>query len=112
INDNETILLGMAVKQDENIQGMMASLATLIGHFSTLEGRIDNLEGHFGAFEQNVNNRFWLLEDRFGTLEGRFGLLEDRLGTLEHGGNNRFEGKDKKLDQIMLLLDTFISKPE
>ncbi len=118
INHNETILLGMAVKQGENIQGMMASLATLNEHFSiqdgridtldghieTLDGRIDTLDGHIetldgrlGAFEQNVNNRF-------ETLEGRF-------GTLEQSVDSRFEGQDKKLDQIVLLLNTLISKP-
>ena len=104
INHNETILLGMAVKQGENIQGMMASLATLNEHFSIQDGRIDTLDGHIetldgrlGAFEQNVNNRF-------ETLEGRF-------GTLEQSVDSRFEGQDKKLDQIVLLLNTLISKP-
>ena len=98
INHNETILLGMATKQGENIQGMMASLATLTEHFSTLEGRIDTLEGRLGAFEQNVTNRF--------------GTLEQSVNSRFEGQDQKFEAQDRKLDQIVLLLNTLISKPE
>ena len=105
ISHNETILLGMAVKQGENIQGMMASLTTLDEHFSTLEGHVGTLEDRLGTFEQSVDNRF-------GTLEGR-------LDTFEQSVNSRFEEQGKlledhgnKLDQILILLNTLTPKPD
>jgi hypothetical protein len=84
ISHNETILLGMAIKQDENIREVKSSLAALSEHLNTLDGRV-------GAFEQSVNGRF---------------------ETLEQSMNSRFEGQDKKFDQILLLLNTLIPKPE
>ena len=42
IDHNETMLLGMAVKQDENIREVKSSLAALNEHLNT--------------FEQNVNS--------------------------------------------------------
>jgi peptidoglycan hydrolase CwlO-like protein len=77
IDHNETMLLGMAMKQDENIREVKSSLAALNEHLNT--------------FEQRVNGRF---------------------ETFELSINSRFEGQDKKFDQILLLLNTLIPKPE
>ncbi|HEY6540714.1 MAG TPA: hypothetical protein VIZ18_07245 [Ktedonobacteraceae bacterium] len=44
ITHNETMLLGMVIKQEENIREIKASLAALNEHLS--------------IFEQNVNSRF------------------------------------------------------
>jgi hypothetical protein len=44
ITHNETMLLGMVIKQEENIREIKASLAALNEHLST--------------FEQSVNSRF------------------------------------------------------
>jgi uncharacterized coiled-coil protein SlyX len=41
-------------------------------------------------------------------IDGRLGSLEGRLGSLE----GRFEVQDKKLDQVLLLLNTLVPKPE
>lgn len=109
IDHNETILLGMAVKQDENIREIKSSLAALSGRFETFEqsvnGRFEALDGRFEAFEQSVNGRFGALDGRFEALEhsmnGRFGALD-----------GRFEGQDKKFDQILLLLNTLVPKSE
>jgi hypothetical protein len=113
INHNETMLLGMFIKQDENIQEVKSSLAALSGHLNTfeqnvnshfgaLDGRIGALDDRFGAFEQRVNGRFETFEQR---VNGRFETLEQSI-------NSRFEGQDKKFDQILLLLNTLIPKPE
>ena len=86
INHNETMLLGIVMKVDENTRGMMANLATLTEHFTTLEGRIETLEGRFDALGQSVNSRF-------------------------DTQDQKFEAQDRKLDQILLLLNTPTPKP-
>ena len=98
IHHNETILLGLVSEQGKDIREMKVSLGAL-------HERLD-------AFEQSVENRFGTLENRFGTLENRFGTLENRFGTLEQSVNHRFEEQDKKLDQVLLLLNTLTSKAE
>src|SRR6185437_9280585 len=87
INHHETMLLGMVMKQDENIREVKSSLAALSEHLNT--------------FEQSVNGRFERLEQN---VNGRFERLEQSM-------NSRFEGQDKKFDQILLLLNTLIPKP-
>jgi uncharacterized coiled-coil protein SlyX len=101
IHHNETILLGLVSEQGKDIREMKVSLGAL-------HERLD-------AFEQSVENRFGTLENRFGTLENRFGVLENRFDTLENRFGvleNRFEEQDKKLDQVLLLLNTLTSKAE
>lgn len=94
IHHNETILLGLVSEQGKDIREMKVSLGAL-------HERLD-------AFEQSVENRFGVLENRFDALENRFDTLESRFGVLE----NRFEEQDKKLDQVLLLLNTLTSKAE
>ena len=48
------------------------------------------------------------LDRRFDALEGRLYGMDHRLSTLER----RFEEQDKKLDQILLLLNTLTPKPD
>ncbi len=105
INHNETILLGLVSEQGKDIREMKVGLGAL-------NERLD-------VFEQSVTNRFDTLEGRFDTLEGRFDTLEGRFDTLEQsvnsrfeGQDKRFEGQDKKLDQVLLLLNTLIPRPE
>jgi len=53
----------------------------------------------------------WDIREMKGSLraiDGRLGSLEGRLGSLE----GRFEAQEKKLDQVLLLLNTFPPKPE
>ncbi len=102
INHNETILLGLVSEQGKDIREMKVSLGAL--------------NEHLDVFEQSVSNHFGSLEHRFGSLEHRFGSFEqsvsNRFGTLEQGINSRFEEQDKKLNQVLLLLNTLIPKPE
>lgn len=95
INHNETMLLGMAVRQEESLREVKVSLATL-------SDRVD-------IFERNVNGRFSTLEQN---VNGRFESLERRFGTLEESVNSRFEEQGKKLDQVLLLLQTRPPRPE
>jgi uncharacterized coiled-coil protein SlyX len=130
INHNETMLLGMFIKQDENIQEVKSSLAALSEHLNTFEQNVNShfgaLDGHVGALDGRVgalDGRVGALDNRIGALDGRVGALDDRVGafeqrvsgrfeTLEQSINSRFEGQDKKFDQILLLLKTLIPKPE
>ncbi len=120
INHNETILLGLVSEQGKDIREMKVSLGALnehldvfeqsvSNHFGSLEHRFGSLEHRFGSFEQSVSNRFGSLEHRFGSFEQS---VSNRFGTLEQGINSRFEEQDKKLNQVLLLLNTLIPKPE
>ena len=72
INHNETMLLGMSMKQGEDIREIRSNLASLGERLDT-----------------------------FG----------ERLNTSDQSVNSRFEAQDKKLDQVLLLLNTFTAKP-
>jgi len=48
------------------------------------------------------------LKGSFRAIDGRMGSLEGRMGSLE----GRFETQEKKLDQVLLLLNMFTPKPE
>ena len=62
ISHNETILLGMAMKQQEQTREIRSSLASLSEH-------LDTFSEHLGTFEQSVNSRFGVLETTLGVLE-------------------------------------------
>ncbi len=66
ITHNETMLLGMVIKQEENIREIKASLATL--------------NEHLGTFEQSVNSRF---EEQGKRLEEQGKQLEDHGNKLD-----------------------------
>ena len=46
------------------------------------------------------------------SLDRRFDALEGRFDTLDKSVNSRFEAQDKKLDQILLLLNTLTPKQD
>jgi chromosome segregation ATPase len=135
LNHNVTILLGVTSEQGKDIRGIKVNLAALNervdafeqnvnGRFETLEqnvnGRFETLEqnvdSRFETLEQNVNSRFEALEQnvngRFEALDGRVSGLDGRIGALEYSVNSRFEEQGKKLDQVLLLLNSVIPKPE
>jgi hypothetical protein len=98
IHYNETILLGLVSEQGKDIREMKVGLGAL-------NERLD-------VFEQSVTNRFDTLEGRFDTLEGRFDTLGQSVNSRFEGQDKRFEQQDKKLDQVLLLLNTLIPRPE
>jgi uncharacterized coiled-coil protein SlyX len=83
LNHNVTILLGITSEQGKDIRAMRVSLA--------------DLSQRLNAFEQRVDNRFEVLDSRIEVLEQSF--------------NSRFEEQGKKLDQVLLLLNSVIPKP-
>jgi septation ring formation regulator EzrA len=65
INHNETILLGLAMKQGEHIREVRLNLASL-------SERVD-------TFEHNVNSRFDSMDSRFDRLEALLAQVIERL---------------------------------
>ncbi len=113
IHYNETILLGLVSEQGKDIREIKISLGVLNERLDASEQGVDNrfgaLDGRLNSFEQGVDNRF-------GTLDGRLNSFEqgvdNHFGTLEQSVNDRFEAQDKKLDQVLILLNTLTSKAE
>lgn len=65
INHNETLLLGMVIKQGEHIQEIRLNLASLSEH-------VDH-------FEHSVNSRFDAVDSRFDRLEALLAQVIARL---------------------------------
>ena len=90
INHNETMLLGMAMKQGEDIREIRSNLASM----STKQGEdIREIRSNLASLGERL--------DTFG----------ERLNTSDQSVNSRFEAQDKKLDQVLLLLNTLTAKP-
>ena len=76
ISHNETILLGMAMKQQEQTREIRSNLASLSEHLDTFE---QSVNGRFDTFEQSVNSRFGVLET---TLNEHTAVLAQILARL------------------------------
>ena len=87
LEENITILLGTASGQKRDIKSIQVGVMSLDRRFDALEGRL------YG------------MDHRLSTLERRF-------DTLDQSVNSRFEAQDKKLDQILLFLNTYIPRPD
>ena len=83
--------------QEEKITFLEENITILLGIASGQEREIKSIQ--VGVMS---------LDRRFDALEGRLYGMDHRLSTLE----KRFEAQDKKLDQILLLLNTYIPKPD
>jgi len=83
INHNETMLLGMSMKQGEDIREIRSNLASM-------------------STKQDEDIR---------EIRSNLASLGERLNTSDQSVNSRFEAQDKKLDQVLLLLNTFTAKP-
>src|SRR5207247_5015524 len=96
----------------------MACLARKVGVMPTQEEKITVLEenitillGIASGQERDIKSiqvGVMSLDRRFDALEGRLYGMDHRLSALER----RFEEQDKKLDQILILLNTYIPKPD
>ena len=84
--ENITILLGIASGQERDIKSIQVGVMSLDRRFDALEGRL------------------------YG-MDHRLSTLEKRFDTLGQSVNSRFEEHGKKLDQILLLLNTLTPKP-
>jgi uncharacterized coiled-coil protein SlyX len=103
LNHNVTILLGITSEQGKDIRAMRVSLADLSQHLDAFEQRVDS---RFEALDGHVSG----LDSRIGALDGRVSGLDSRIGALEQSVNSRFEEQGKKLDQVLLILNTLTSR--
>src|SRR5947209_5639880 len=87
LEENITILLGIASRQERDIKSIQVGVMSLDRRFDALEGRL------------------------YG-MDHRLSTLEKRFDTLEQGVDSRFEENGKKLDQILLLLNTLTPKSD
>jgi len=87
LEENLTILLGIASGQERDIKSIQVGVMSLDRRFDALEGRL------------------------YG-MEHRLSALERRFDTLGQSVNSRFEEQDKKLDQILLLLNSYLPKSD
>lgn len=69
INHNETMLLGLAMKQSEQLREVRINLATL-------SERVDTLE-------RNMNSRFDAVDSRLDAMDGRLNAMDSRFDRLE-----------------------------
>jgi len=90
INHNETMLLGMSMKQGEDIREIRSNLASM-------------------SMKQGEDIRE--TRSSLASLGERLDTFGERLNTSDQSVNRRFEAQDKKLDQVLLLLNTFTAKP-
>jgi predicted nuclease with TOPRIM domain len=87
LEENITILLGIASGQERDIKSIQVGVMSLDRRFDALEGRL------------------------YG-MDHRLSTLEKRFDTLEQSVTSRFDEHGKKLDQILLLFNTLIPKPD
>lgn len=91
LNHHVTILIGIVQKEEWDIREIKGSLRAIDGRLNSLESRFETQEHRLENLRQHVNSRFESLEQRF---------------------NTRSEEQDKKLDQILFLLNTYLPKPD
>ncbi len=89
INHNETILLGLAMKQGEHLREVRLNLVSL-------SERVD-------TFERNVNSRF-------DAVDSRIDAVDSRVDTFERNVNIRFDAVDSRFDRLEALLTQVIAR--
>lgn len=109
LEENMTILLGIASGQERDIKSIQIGVISLERRFDSLEGRLYGMDHRLSTLEKRfdaLEKRFDTLEKGFDGLEQGFGALEKQFDALEQSVSGRFEEQGKKLDQILLLLTT------
>jgi hypothetical protein len=93
LEENITILLGIASGQERDIRSIQIGVMSLDRRFDALEGRLYGMDHRLSTLEKRFDTLEQHMESRFETLESRFGTLE------------------KKFDQMLHLLTTLTAKP-
>ena len=92
--------------------GIVPLLSRVTTHIRDVEENTTILLGIVqsqGLDVKRAVQRLGVVEEHLNTLEQH---MESRFEALEQSVNVRFETQDKKLDQILLLLNTSTSKPD
>ena len=108
INHNETMLLGMSMKQGEDIREIRSNLAFM----SMKQGEdIREIKSNLASMSTKQGDDIREIRSNLASLGERLDTFGERLNTSDQSVNSRFEAQDKKLDQVLLLLNTFTAKP-
>ncbi len=83
-------------------------LATVEQEQAKYSDAISGLNHHVTILTGITSRQEWDIRE----MKSSLGAIDGRLGSFEQNVNSRFEEQGKKLDQIMLLLNTLSSKPE
>src|SRR5579885_489284 len=106
-NENITILLGIAVKQNERIKAVEDNLSSFKVYVDQQFTGIKQDIGELTIKVDRLEQRFTALENRMTALEGRFDVLENRMTVLE-GRFDRLEGRfdvlEGKFDQVLQIV--------
>ena len=101
LNHHVTILIGIIQKQEWDIREIKNSLRAI-------DGRLESFDSRLGSFDSRLSS----FDGRLGSFDSRLSSLDGRLSSFEQSVNSRFETQDKKLDQIMGLLNTLTTKSD
>lgn len=96
ISHNETILLGMAVKQGENIREIKLNLATVNERLSSFDERLGSFNERLGSVETTLSEHTTILAQHTTLLNQHTTILEEHTG--------RFDRIDTILAQILARL--------
>ena len=108
INHNETMLLGMSMKQGEDIREIRSNLAFM----STKQGDdIREIKSNLASVSTKQGEDIREIRSNLASLGERLDTFGERVNTSDQSVNSRFEAQDKKLDQVLLLLNTLTAKP-
>ena len=108
INHNETMLLGMSMKQGEDIREIRSNLASM----SMKQGEdIREIKSNLASMSMKQGEDIRETRSSLASLGERLDTFGERVNTSDQSVNSRFEAQDKKLDQVLLLLNTLTAKP-
>ena len=103
ISHNETILLGMAMRQGENIREIKLNLATVNERLGSFDERLGSFDERLGSVETTLSEHSTLLNQHTTILNQHTILLAQHTTILEeHTG--RFDRIDTILAQILARL--------
>jgi chromosome segregation ATPase len=97
INHNETMLLGMAVKQGEQIQEIRLNLASL-------SERVD-------LFERSVNSRFDAIDTRLNGVDARLDGVDSHLSNVDSHLNSVDSRLNRMENMLSQILERLPEKP-
>lgn len=113
LHRNLTMVLGIVSSQELDIKEIKISLITVEERMDSMSQR---MESGFETLERSVNSRFEtqqrIIESLEQSMNGRFEGLEQSMNGRFEVQDKRFEAQDKKLDQILLLLNRLTPKTD
>src|SRR5579875_2171802 len=105
INKSKVILSRL----EQDVNELKRSLDRVEEHTGNIEQRLSSLESRVKNFEQSTSARFDTFEQR---MNARFEAQEQRMNARFETQDKVFAARDKKLNQMLLLLTALAPKSE